>query len=88
MNGTFLLVLIANVVTLAVSAVATFRRPIFSYLLVTGLAFVASFYAFLQFVTDESSILSSISTILLLATIIWRALLNAIDRAKAHKDRG
>jgi hypothetical protein len=87
-NGTFLLILIANAVTLVVSAVATFRRPILSYVLVTALAFVASICAFLQFATGESSILSSISTLLLLATIIWRALLNATERAKAHKDKG
>lgn len=85
MNGAFLLTLLANLVTFAVCAVAAIRRPILSYFLVTGLAFLASACALWQLVVGSPTILSSISTILLLATLIWRAVLNASERAKERR---
>ena len=87
MSGALPLILLANFLTFAVCAAATLRRPILSYFLVTGLAFVATGCALWQLITGSPSILSSISTLLLLVTIVWRAILNATDRAKVDKDR-
>jgi len=87
----FFAIVLANVATLIITLVATLRRPIPTYFMITAMALVASGLSLAQLIVARGSILATASTILLVATLIWRSILNAIEKGERrirHKSTG
>jgi hypothetical protein len=72
----FVITLLMNVVTLAVTATATMRRPTFSYRLISGLAIYATGFSLHQVVTGCVNIFATPLTALLVIAMLWRIGLN------------
>jgi hypothetical protein len=67
----FLVILVANSITLAISVVAAIKRPSLSYMLIGAVALCSTLFALQQVVTGRANPVGLIFTALLIIMIAW-----------------
>ena len=71
MTTVFVVILLANSLTLVITIVAAIKRPRLSYMLIGAVALCASFFALQQVVTGQGNPFALLCTVLLIITIAW-----------------
>jgi hypothetical protein len=71
MMRVFLVILLANSLTLVITIVAAIKRPILSFKLIGGVALCATLFALHQVVTGQGNPFALLFTALLIVMIAW-----------------
>ena len=71
MRTAFVVILLANSLTLAVTIVAAIKRPTLNNMLLGGVALCATLFAPQQVVTGQGNLFAPLCTVLLIIMIAW-----------------